>query len=458
MIKLFLFAFLGLISLPVCSQIEGTLLSNWTDTTLVGSTSYNNSYNEVWGIAKDGREYAIIGTTFGTHFIDVTNPEQLEELFVVKGATSGKEIVHRDYHDHNGFLYAVADEGFNSTLQIMDLSYLPDSISMIYDSRDLIYRTHNIFIDSSSSIMYACVSNGATVNYSPLRLFDISDPYEPKVISQHRIFGNLTLSEVHDAYVKNDTAYLNCGSRGLLIVDFNDPVEPELITILGTFDYPQSGYNHSGWLSDDGKTYFMADETWGMDMKVVDVSDKLELVVIDTIDAGSTHPLTIPHNQIAHGNYLYTAYYYDGLQVYDIRDVNDIKRVMYYPTSNLETRRTYEGAWGIYPFLPSGNILVSDMQEGLFVIKAVEENSSTTDKSFQSKQDIQLFPQPAYQQFELKGLDLKDKKIALLDQNGRIIRTLDQSGSYTILLAPGQYYIHIQGAKTYLTKSLMIAH
>ena len=55
------------------SQSQINLLYNWQDTTLVGSTWYDNAYNEVWGLEVNDYEIAIIGSTLGTHFIDVTN-------------------------------------------------------------------------------------------------------------------------------------------------------------------------------------------------------------------------------------------------------------------------------------------------------------------------------------------------------------------------------------------------
>ena len=90
--------------------IEGQLLANWKVDTLQGSTQYNNTYNEVWGLYVNGSEYAVIGSTAGTHFINVDDPENPREDFFIEGSSYGPHIIHRDYHDHNGYLYIVADE------------------------------------------------------------------------------------------------------------------------------------------------------------------------------------------------------------------------------------------------------------------------------------------------------------------------------------------------------------
>ena len=123
MIRFLLTASLFLPFLLMAQPQEATLLGTWDDETLVGSTWYDNTYNEIWGVAVNGKEYAILGSTAGTHFIDVTNPQQPYEAFFVEGAATGGQIIHRDYHDYKGYLYAACDEG-PSTLQIIDITQL----------------------------------------------------------------------------------------------------------------------------------------------------------------------------------------------------------------------------------------------------------------------------------------------------------------------------------------------
>ena len=91
----------------------------------------------------------------GTHIIDVTDPANPTEAFFIEGGTSGTNVIHRDYNSYQGYLYAVCDEGSGSTLQIIDLSGLPDNIDVIYDSNELIRRAHNIFIDAETARLYA---------------------------------------------------------------------------------------------------------------------------------------------------------------------------------------------------------------------------------------------------------------------------------------------------------------
>lgn len=345
-------------------QDQAALLGTWSDESLVGSNFYNNIYNEVWGITYGGREYAIIGSTAGTHFIDVTEPASAFEAHFVAGAQQGGQIIHRDYHDRNGFLYAVADEG-HSTLQIIDFRGLPGLIEVVYDSDSLISQTHNIFIERNT--MYAFATSGSSIGDHAMRVFDISDPTQPEFIAEYNEFGDLSAGHVHDGYVRNGIAFLNCGGDGMAIVDFNDRLAPK--TLFDLQEYPDQGYNHSGWLSDDGNYYYMADENHTADLKVLDVSEPCSTTVEGTFDAEVSNMLSITHNQIVACNYLYTSFYYDGLQVFDISDPTDPQKVLYYDTYSEPDGQSYKGAWGVYPLLPSGNILVSDMQTGLYILE-----------------------------------------------------------------------------------------
>ena len=352
------------------------LLYNWNEDSLIGSKEYNNIYNEIWGVVVDGREYAIIGSTYGTHFFDVTTPENSHEVGFVMGRVVGPEIIHRDYHDYEGYLYAVSDEG-PSSLQIIDISNLPDSLNVIYDSSDLFERSHNIFIDSASARLYT--TNGD--------IYSLDNPVDPKFVY------NTPLLNCHDIYVQNDTAYINDGDQGFKVVDFSQTsIENQNHELLGSLlSYPEQGYNHSGWISSDGNFYVMADETSGMRMKMLDISNFSNIEVIALFGSG-VDVNSIPHNQVISGNYLYTAYYHDGLYVHDISNPSTPTLMAYYDTFEPNHHDSYMGAWGVYPFLPSGNILVSDMQTGLYVFKVNYENPLTF-KEISSNHN-QVFPNP----------------------------------------------------------------
>ncbi len=355
------------------------LLYNWTNASLPGSAAYANVYNECWGVAQEEREYAIIGTTWGTHFFDVTDPANVVQVDSVKGAFTGNGVVHRDYHDYDGYLYAVCDEGSGiSTLQIIDMRALPDSVHVVYDGKEKLSTAHNIFIDTAQARLYAFIV-GFAPGFSSVAMFSLDDPTDPQLIKLYNAG-----SQVHDGYVEDGLAYLNDGYNGRFLImdwsgvnsDTDDPV------VLGSLDsYPDQGYNHSGWLHEDGDLYVFADENHGHKMKAVDVSDPTDITVLSTFNSG-VDPESMPHNQIFRGDYLFTAHYHDGLYIHDLSDPTAPAEVASYKTYQLDDHISFRGAWGVYPFLPSGNVIVSDMQFGLFLFR-VDGLSTSVDGPLQ---------------------------------------------------------------------------
>ncbi len=370
------------------------LLGHWEDTTIEVSTKHGLRFNEVWGLWVNGSEYAVIGSTWGTHFIDITQPDQPREVARIKGAVT--RIIHRDYHDYQCYLYAVCDQG-RSTLQIMDISVLPDTPIVVYDSPELIMRSHNIFIDTAYGILYALATRDSSNAAYAMGVFDLrQDPTHPVLIGHYNQFGDLHVNHVHDAYVRDGIAYLHCGYDGFAIVDFRDPYQPQAIATLHPSDYPFSGYNHSGWLSDDRRYYFMIDETHGTPIKVLDLTNPSLPTVVALIKANDTVDVSIAHNAMVRGHYLFLSHYYDGLQIFDILNPREPVHKWYYPTSHIPHARGYAGAWGVYAQLPSGVILVSDMQNGLFVFRGVPDDTAKGVYSCQSKATSIRTPNASY--------------------------------------------------------------
>lgn len=459
--SLYVLCLIGFLSFEAIGQQPANLVGRWFDDELVGSSAFDNAYNEIWGLYVNDVEYAILGTTAGTHFIDLSIPSEPVETFFVEGGTVGPAIIHRDYHDKNGYLYIVADEGGASTLQIVDIRDLPNSINVVYDSGDLIRRTHNIFIDDFRDKLYAGISQGNTNNYSPLRVFDISDPENPTEINSYNSFGDFQVGQVHDLYVRNDTAYLNCGPSGFAIVDFSDMTNPQPIATLSPQDYPQSGYNHSGWLSEDGNYYYMADETWGMDIKVLDLTNLPDIFVSSLINAGSDNAFTIPHNQIVHDGYLYGAYYYDGFVAWELSDPANPILAFQYSTTDYEHKANYEGAWGVYPFLPSGLVLVSDMQYGLFVLE-LGEFINTKDNFLNAKVDV--FPNPTIDKVNIElPADVNGQiHVSVFDLQGKLLlhSLTTYQGPFTLSLPfeSGSYILKIEDEINTFQSMIQIMH
>lgn len=366
----------AILPLTLClgQATQATLLDNWHDDSILPTSAYNNRYNECWGFAINGHEYGVIGSTAGLHIVDVTDPTDVFEAFRVAGASSGANLIHRDMKDYNGYLYCVADEG-PSKLQIIDLQDLPNSVTEVYSSNEFVVRSHNLYIDTSQQRLYLLGAGSST------KVLDISNPAQPVLLATYPN-ANFYMPYTHDGFIKDNIGFFNCGGDGLWIIDFTNPLAPATLGIMT--DYTDAGYNHSGWISEDGNYYFLCDETHGARVKVVDITDLSEPVVVATIEPG-LWANEIPHNCLVRGNYLYFSYYYDGLEVWDITDPENPERAYFYDTYTAPNVPSYAGAWGVYPNLPSGNILLSDMQGGLSVFESIDGNFVNT--SFSTSND-----------------------------------------------------------------------
>ncbi len=459
--RLILFLLISGIPFLLSGQaIEANMLSNWQDNSLVVNNWPGGRYNEIWGVSINGLEVGIIGSTEGVHFIDVTDPAnsyEIEPAFV-RGKVAGANIIHRDYHDYNGYLYTVADEG-QSSLQIIDLNHLPDTAILVYDNDEFFKRAHNIFIDSTAARLYA--TGGAGV-----KVISIENPETPVLLAS---FPNqdLDIPYAHDLYVRNDTALLNCGPDGLWAVDFKDLENPQ---VLGNMTiYEQQGYNHAGWMHESLPYYYLADETHGMDVKVVNVEDLNDMYVVNTFDAEAEAPSSIAHNVLVRGDYLYVSYYYDGVQVYDISDPENPVRVYYYDTYPGEDVAGFHGAWGVFPYLSSGNFLVSDMQSGFYVFESIDETITSSKVPVVAESKVNIWPQPAGStlniQFDLP-VAADQVNLKVFDLSGQCVLTqqLDDltQGPYTHQLPlesgmpEGMYFLLIESETLAVSKKVIV--
>jgi hypothetical protein len=179
---------------------------------------------------------------------------------------------------------------------------------------------------------------------------------------------------VHETFVRNDTAWCANGNSGMWVYDMSDPAFPSLISYIDL--YPEEGYNHSGWLSADSKTLYFTDENHGKGVKVYDVSDaaspELKQIfrsnLLNVPDPQSSNG-SVAHNPFIRDDKLFVAYYHDGVQVYDLSDPWQPELIGYYDTyPENDTYYSYAGCWGVYPFLPSGTIIASDIKNGLILL------------------------------------------------------------------------------------------
>ncbi len=357
-------------------SVNMTLLSNFDIPNL--PVRYGAEYSDCWGYTSGGTNVAIIGGMQTIFFVNITNPASpvLIDSFTVanaNGTTNGS--LWRDFKTYQNYVYASADEG-TSGLLIFDLSNVPVSVTLDTQIVSHWHRAHNIFIDEANGRLYAA---GANTQSNGLKILDLAaSPTNPPLIGSINL-ATLGGGYVHDVHVRDNIVYCSHGS--LAKVQIYNMNNLNTISLIGIIDeYPEEGYNHSSWLSDDGTMLVMADETQGSDLKLVDVTDPLNISANDIhtfyseLEGPAAPGASVAHNPFIQGDLAYIAYYHDGIQVFNISDPLNITLLAYYDTypENIDYVG-YEGAWGVYPFFPGGIIIGSDQTNGLFVMQITDE-------------------------------------------------------------------------------------
>jgi choice-of-anchor B domain-containing protein len=360
----FVFVFSGIVLSQYQKNVE--LLDHWfSDTILTNSSQVR--YSSCWAFEQNGKEYGVIGSTEGSHFFELTTENKFRFIDFVPGRFVSAQVITREFKNFGKYLYASCDEG-PSSLQIIDLSYLPDSVQLVADYRNELFgKAHNLFIDTTNELLYAClvtpVVNNAELSTVPLRVFSLQDPVSPTLVWE----GPSDILEVHDIFVRDNLAILNCGYDGIRVYDFSNPSAPIYLNNLTI--YQQQGYNHQGWLAPNNETYVFADETAGLKIKKAKLKPDFSIQIQQLFGTENTPYDKTPHNIQCTNEFAFVAYYNDGLRIYDLR-YNPPKEIAAYDTyqdNALTNDFSMWGAWGIHTLLPSGRILVSDRNNGFFL-------------------------------------------------------------------------------------------
>lgn len=336
-----------------------------TNIELVGHLSYSELHGgsdiaNLWGYTDEvGNEYALVGVngTFdrpgGISVVDLSDPQEPQEIFFHAGPMSiWREI--KVWGDH-AYMTTEAEGG---GLVIVDLSPLPEShdlpVTQFYDPAW--HTSHSLFIDENGRLYI----HGANEGNGGVIMYDLTqDPEAPVRV------GGFDQWYVHDSYARGDTLYAAHILDGFFsIVDVSDPAAPVL---LGQHATPNN-FTHNTWLDASGRYLFTTDERNNSYVGAYDVSDPADIQFLDKLqsDPGSD---AVPHNTYwLPGGYLVQSYYTYGVSIYDASRPENMVEVGSYDTSPT-SGGGFHGAWGVYPFFASGRLIVSDIEEGLFVLQ-----------------------------------------------------------------------------------------
>ncbi len=326
------------------SQLRAQVSFN---TTLLGHLQYEERASDIWGYVDDstGIEYAIMGLLTGTSIIDVsTDPANPTEVAFVPGPSS----IWRDIKTHSHYAYVTNETG--GGLQIIDLSQ-PDSAFEVASFTIAFTTAHNLYIDAG----FAYVIGTNTVG--GIWILDLADPEAPGLVS------TWNTAYIHDIYVRNDTAYAAAIFEGgsVYILDVADKAA---VSQVAHFTYPD-GFSHNTWTSDDGQYLYTTDELNNGSLRVWDVLDLSNIAQVGGYRALSN---TIIHNVLVKEPFGFISYYVNGLRIVDLSDPTLPVEVGFYDTFLGPDDAGFRGNWGIYPFAPSGNLYISDIDSGFYLV------------------------------------------------------------------------------------------
>lgn len=355
--KLLLLISLSLFSLQLSAQSAKNV-------SLVGHLSYNEILNDIWAyVDGNGHEYALVGVYNGVSIVDIsTDPANPTQLHFIPG----EESIWRDLKtfDDHAYVTNETDDG----LLIIDLSGLPANVNYKDTIMQDISTAHNVWIDENGIMYVVGVNNSnGTGNFNGgMAMYDLNqDPWNPVYL------GAYTERYVHDVYVRDNIAYAGEIDDGLLtIIDVtmkNNPV------VLGSRSYANS-FTHNTWLNDSSTVCFSTDELSDAYIYAWDITDPTDIVELDKIRSSLSKGRATPHNTHVLNDYLVTSYYKDGLNIIDANRPTNLVEVGYYDTNTLTGGGT-DGNWGAYPFLPSGLVLATDIEEGFFIFQVNYERA-----------------------------------------------------------------------------------
>ncbi len=335
------------------------------------------SGNDSWGWTDPLtlREYALMCLSTGTIFVDIT--DGINSVVIGKLPTNTTNSIWRDVKTYGNYAFIVS-EAVGHGMQVFDLTRLRSvdpSNGPIEFTADAVYEgfgnAHNIVINENNAYAYAV---GTTTFSGGPHIIDISDPLNPTAAGGYSSEGYS-----HDGHVVTYTGpdtdylgseiYIGSNENEVVIIDITNKSNPALISKI---DYPNVGYTHQGWFTSDMRYFILGDETDELDMGfntrtlVFDLID-LDNPTLHTSYSGPTE--AIDHNGYVKGAELFLANYTAGIRIINVSDVSNMNEIAFFDTYPENDNTAFNGVWSVYPYFTSGNVVVSDINRGLFIIR-----------------------------------------------------------------------------------------
>ena len=425
--------------LILCSSYSYSQLANQSTYLLKNIDVAGRSYSALWGYtAPDGREYAILGYNRGTSFIDITDSANIREVDTLSGLTSS----WREMKTYSHYAYIVS-EATNSKLQIVDLQYLPDSVSLVATWSYAGYtKTHSI--SQSGNYLYLNGGNAAS-SVGGVAVVDVSNPVSPVKM------GEWNTEYVHDCRVQNDTIWAANVYTGKMSI-INASNKSSLQFVRNWQAYPQSAVSTHNCAFPVTRDYIYTTNEVSSPAGKLNVWDIRDLNNITFVRDWQPTGITsaIVHNIETYGNYAVIAHYTAGIRILNISNPSNPVEVAWYDTYPSSNSTNFSGCWGVYKF-SSGKIIGSDISNGLFVIKTnfimteIPEEINSNAKDYKLNQN---FPNPFNPVTNIKFSLKENSKVSLKiysiqgKEVADIINDRRDGGDYEINFDAGKYNLN----------------
>ena len=334
--------------------------------------------NDSWGWTDplDGKEYALVGLDNGTAFIDISDP--VNPVYLGKLPTHTSSSSWRDVKTYNNYAFVVSEAGGHG-MQVFDLTKLRSVASppetFTEDAHyDGFGSAHNIVINEDSGYAYGVGTS--SFNGGP-HFVNIQDPLNP--VSE----GGYSMDAYsHDAQVviyngpdgdyTGSEILIGSNEDELVIVDITDKANPQNIS---TISYTDVGYTHQGWFTEDQTYFIVGDETDELGVGFNTRTLVFDLTDLDNPQFHFSHfgaTAAIDHNGYVKGDKYFLANYSAGLRVFDLSNIagGTIVEEAFFDSHVSSNNANFNGAWNVYPYFASGNIVISDINRGFVLTKS----------------------------------------------------------------------------------------
>jgi choice-of-anchor B domain-containing protein len=444
----------GFAGIYPCDKVD--LMSQLSFPQIGGNNNTEGSSCWGWTDPLNGKEYAIIGCTTHTAFVDITIPSA--PIYLGKlNSHNNTPSFWREMKVYNNYAYIVSEANGHG-LQIFDLTRLRNVTTPQIFTADARYggfgNCHTITINEATGFAYC---NGTSFFQGGANVLNLQNPLNPVFV-----LGYPDEDYTHDSEViiyngpdpdhQGKEIFVGANETKVVILDVTNKSNPILIS---SFLYSNTGYTHQGWFTPDQKYWILGDEIDELDFGfnsrsiIIDMTN-LDNPVLKGQYFGPTE--AIDHNGYCKGNDFYLANYTAGLRILNTSNINTsstMNEIGFFDTHPENNNAVFEGAWSNYPYFPSGSIIISDINRGLFVVR---KNASLNNEEVLNS-NYTIYPNPAKTHFKIDSKIAIDS-IVIYDALGKTIRTFQSSESYDISgLERGLYFVRVNND---FTKKLMV--